>query len=358
MSSYAGEEYFFKLLRENKVAFGVGIMIVVKNAGSTDGAYLFQQIRPILQGEGIQYIIFRYDDKVILLASSDDKRDFMLAVSNGIDYLKRRLQCTRKIHILVSVGTPFYDFAGAHRSLRYALEGLDRASGLQDVFWANEIQTRLDDWKNKLSEIVSNDNLKLARNCMQRELEQVYDSLLQYNSLQRRLRSILEGLLKHVDEKKRGLDVLSVENLFEQINDKEQFLSAADAWICSVFQYKNSFGSMRVEAVMQNVKTYIDENYQSDIYLQLLAEEAQYSNVYFGKMFKKYFKQTFIEYLTNVRVEKAKQYLHDPIYKIKDISEKVGFHDSNYFAYVFQKSTGYTPSKYRENVLSHRSGES
>ena len=56
------------------------------------------------------------------------------------------------------------------------------------------------------------------------------------------------------------------------------------------------------------------------------------------------------QYLTEYRMEKAKQLLADPRYKITDISSRVGYSDGNYFGKSFKKYTGFSPSEYREKM--------
>ena len=56
-------------------------------------------------------------------------------------------------------------------------------------------------------------------------------------------------------------------------------------------------------------------------------------------------------YLTELRVEKAKELLEDMTINVKDISQKVGFRDSSYFTKVFKRITGVTPSEYRYGLL-------
>ena len=72
-----------------------------------------------------------------------------------------------------------------------------------------------------------------------------------------------------------------------------------------------------------------------------------YSEPYFCKVFKECFGKNFILYLTQLRIEKSKLLLGDITVNIKDVSVKAGFRDPNYFAKVFKRAEGMTPSEYR-----------
>lgn len=109
--------------------------------------------------------------------------------------------------------------------------------------------------------------------------------------------------------------------------------------------------NVRLSAVADKIRTYIDNHYKEDISLQDVAGAMNYSDAYFCKMFKQCFGKGFIVYLSEYRVEKAKELLADVAINIKDISSEVGYRDSNYFAKVFKRVTGDTPTDYRMHIL-------
>lgn len=114
---------------------------------------------------------------------------------------------------------------------------------------------------------------------------------------------------------------------------------------------ENRSGNIRMNAVAENIRNYIERHYQDDISLQTAAHAMNYSDAYFCKIFKQCFDKSFIVYLSEYRVEKAKQLLADVVINVKDISRKVGYHDSNYFAKVFKRVAGMTPTEYRMHML-------
>ena len=105
--------------------------------------------------------------------------------------------------------------------------------------------------------------------------------------------------------------------------------------------------SLRLSLIREDIRTYIGKNYQNDISMQSAAQFMGYSEAYFCKLFKQCFRVNFSAYLNEYRIDKAKVMMADPRISIKDIGIACGYSDSNYFARVFKRITGQTPSDYR-----------
>ncbi|MBP5325136.1 MAG: AraC family transcriptional regulator [Pseudobutyrivibrio sp.] len=114
---------------------------------------------------------------------------------------------------------------------------------------------------------------------------------------------------------------------------------------------EEDFSFSKAKAVAKEVMNYIHEHYKEDISLQDVAEVIGYSEVYFCKLFKQNFGKSFIVYLNEYRIEKAKKLLENPLINIKDICFESGYRDANYFTRVFKRQTGMTPSEYRNGVM-------
>lgn len=109
--------------------------------------------------------------------------------------------------------------------------------------------------------------------------------------------------------------------------------------------------NLRMNAVADSIRKFIETHYMEDIALQDVAAAMNYSDAYFCKLFKQCFDKSFVSYLTWFRIEKAKEMLGDILINVKDVSTKVGYRDSNYFAKVFKRMVGVTPSEYRLQIL-------
>lgn len=109
-------------------------------------------------------------------------------------------------------------------------------------------------------------------------------------------------------------------------------------------------GQNHTHHLIKKALDYIDDNFRKDISLNEISEELNISSYYFSKLFKDETGEGFVEYLTKRRVDKAKEMLKDPEKSIKEIGSECGYFDPNYFSRIFKKSTGMTPTEYKERV--------
>ena len=97
---------------------------------------------------------------------------------------------------------------------------------------------------------------------------------------------------------------------------------------------------------------YVKEHYaDSDLSIETICGYLNVSAAYFSTVFKKETGKTFINYLTDYRMEEAVELLLTQNEKTYVIAEKVGYSDPNYFSYVFKKQFGMSPSKYKTSKL-------
>jgi len=93
---------------------------------------------------------------------------------------------------------------------------------------------------------------------------------------------------------------------------------------------------------------YIEQRYdKAEIYLEQVAAEACLSKYHFIRLFKDHFGVTPMQYVTQLRVEKAKSMMLDSSFTISHIAYAVGFNDVSEFNRYFKKSTGHTPTSFR-----------
>lgn len=148
---------------------------------------------------------------------------------------------------------------------------------------------------------------------------------------------------------------------FEDLNIVN-IAGSADAVYQKFPDYRSNVGSSYVEVAIQQIReerekrtwsvldraiTYMKGKYHEELSLEDVADHVHLNPYYFSKIFKKQTGETFIDYLTKLRIEKAKEFMQDSQLSMKEVCYLVGYNDPNYFSRVFKKVTGLTPSEYR-----------
>jgi ABC-type Fe3+-hydroxamate transport system substrate-binding protein len=97
---------------------------------------------------------------------------------------------------------------------------------------------------------------------------------------------------------------------------------------------------------LQRSKAYIDSYYKEDISIDLLAAIAEVSPKYYVELFKKTYGTSALDYLTKVRIDRAKQLMLQNDLRLRDIAHTIGYEDEFYFSRKFKKIVGVSPSIY------------
>lgn len=101
--------------------------------------------------------------------------------------------------------------------------------------------------------------------------------------------------------------------------------------------------------IVQSAKLFIDQHYSmDDLNLDAVSQAMKMSPSYLSRLLKNELGFSFVEYLTNVRIKKATQLLNDPVIKIYEVAEKVGYRNQHYFSTAFKKVLGVSPVDYRK----------
>lgn len=127
---------------------------------------------------------------------------------------------------------------------------------------------------------------------------------------------------------------------------------AFESWILEaalrIHESLNRERDNTTKKVILEARRYIENHYQDpSLSVEMICRELHMSPAYFSTMFRKVTGQTYIAYLTEVRLQKAVELLNETDDKTYVIAQKVGYQEQNYFSYVFKKRFGISPTKYR-----------
>ncbi|BCN32472.1 response regulator transcription factor [Anaeromicropila herbilytica] len=117
-----------------------------------------------------------------------------------------------------------------------------------------------------------------------------------------------------------------------------------------IFVFRETHSTQKYQSLLINAKEYINQYYSNeDISLQKVANHVNISPSYFSTIFSQQVGQKFIDYLTDIRMKKAKELLSSSSMKISEIGYAVGYNDPHYFSFIFKKAENVTPKEYRAN---------
>ncbi len=102
-----------------------------------------------------------------------------------------------------------------------------------------------------------------------------------------------------------------------------------------------------IPAYLRKIKIFIDENYKNAISLDSLAQHFSINRYRLCREFKVFYFYPPIQYMHNVRISQARTYLEESSLKVHEISDLVGYENTNHFIHHFKKITGLTPQAYR-----------
>ncbi len=132
---------------------------------------------------------------------------------------------------------------------------------------------------------------------------------------------------------------------------REEFLEKITQLACRMHQSMSQERDNTTKKVILEAKQYIQEHYQNpDLSVEAMCRQLHMSPAYFSTVFKKETGQTYINYLTEIRLEKAVELLNTTKDKTYVIAQKVGYQEQNYFSYVFKKRFGVSPTRYRDRT--------
>lgn len=149
-----------------------------------------------------------------------------------------------------------------------------------------------------------------------------------------------------------GLQIEDIDSRFNLYKELELLhgIKDFDAWlrdllipVCGVMSRR---GSQKHPRTIDFIMRYVQEHYAEDITLDVLAEKVYLTRNYLSQIFKQETGENYNNYLTRVRMEKAKEFMLSGNYKIFEICEMVGYKNNAYFSQLFKKHTGLTPSEF------------
>lgn len=293
-------------------------------------------------------------------ASRDSADDTVYSLAQAVRFeTERNSSCRVSIGIgsMVShVGEIVNSYADADRAIRYmSMTGKNKIIGVSDIQWKRQESSRhLDEGpiferlRFAAAEEID-DIIDLYLNIFGRKSLDTADPsfvLLVYNDLIEIISALVEEIGGDILEALPAVLRKNIEHSLENPSTpfRGQLRTLIEKWIL----YRDDHMSSRHHSIIKKAKNYIAENFMSqDMSLNTVASFVSVSPNHFSTIFSQEAGATFIEYLTNTRIENAKKLLCSSSMKCSDIAYEVGYGDPHYFSFIFKKNTGISPRDYR-----------
>lgn len=153
-----------------------------------------------------------------------------------------------------------------------------------------------------------------------------------------------------------GLERSSVQEYMRAIETEASITRMKAALSSALEEYRHQLETSREQSalsIVERAKRLIQKDYGSALSLESVASSLYVNPSYLSQLFHRETGQKFIAYLTELRMEKAKELMADPKLKIYEIGEMVGYPNKRYFSKLFEKYTGMTPKAYRSYISLH-----
>lgn len=169
--------------------------------------------------------------------------------------------------------------------------------------------------------------------------------------------NIQVGVMKFVE--KMGVEKANIDRTFKDykqqiaaVSTGEKAAEYIEELIIQAIRMRNERLGKKHSSLITEAKEFIVKNYQEEtLSLSDVADQVGLSSSHFSTTFKQETGKSFVEFLTSVRMDKAKEMLCFTDMKASQISYEVGYKDPHYFSYLFKKTQGCTPSEYRSRRM-------
>lgn len=174
------------------------------------------------------------------------------------------------------------------------------------------------------------------------------EKIMMYSLSFNRIRSVADEILKSAVNEDRD-KVQKIKHSLESARIRDDFKDIFKEMRSLRFERTNGDS-----AVITKALEYINNNYGSEISLNTLSDHLCISTAHFSRIFKRDTGKNFKDYVTDFRINKAKELFAKGRYSVKEVSYKVGFQNPLYFGQVFKRNVGMTPHEYSVKSQSDR----
>ena len=363
-----------------KIDFGVALVInIEKFKELTDSdtelekqilkQRIYQLVLSIIGGRGL-VSPFTSDNLVLLLGftekqTGEDVKENVYSTAKAIrDSILKNLD----INIRIGIGRYYSNPLDLHKSY------LEAMNAQQQRFFIDDSQiVHVEDipylrtgpfdypfhYERAVQDKVRCGDRKQAKKALRELLDEIFKSKASMETIKACVLELLIVISRSAVEGGANLDQLTLMNM-KSINElhschsKEQveqwMLGSLDSFMENMLKNRSSI-NLRV---VNKACDYIIENCHRNISLEEVSQTVHLSHFYFSRLFKQEKGCNFVDFITKIRVDRAKAMLQNPDHTVVQIAAEVGYQDASYFCRVFRHVMGMTPKQYRSERIENK----
>ena len=326
---------------------------------------IYSRIRETVSKSPNVYLYEQVGDVLCFLEKSDSLNDMNQNTQKGIDIIKEIMSTKSDWIYFISIGKPVERIRDVNSSYRDASKRFAERYMLDEsfIFYGENGYSNVLDISGIDIKMVSQKTIfHFLRNGTLVEIDDLvseYFSSLGEEAMESRLFCqyvLMEALISGM----AFLDSMNVSrekaaSILGELSDPVRFVDSVDKakdYITRILkvliEYRNQVSDKKYTEIIDKAREFIKAQYKNDeMSLQTVASYVNVSSNHFSAIFRKETGETFIDYLTKVRMDNAKDLLTCTSMKTSEIGFEVGYKDPHYFSYIFKKTIGMSPKEYR-----------
>jgi len=306
------------------------------------------------------------ESRIIVILGNRSEEDARRSARFAGNQMHKSLQALPVYRVSAGIGQACFGFDKLHQSYNEALSALENrmVAGDNRVFYYHGDHDALPGNNQHYSRIQSSLKTVLRQQkgdevspLVMEFCSLLKNSGLSVNRIRLEINKLVFSIIDFLDNLADGApekDVTDISERMAALSGSSNLDDVEEALNHFLLQISEELKKKRrnyPEAKVYDIQTYLKEHFASkDLTVDSITNMFFISPSYLSKLFKQYTGNTFIEYLTELRVSRACELLKTTNRKLFEIAEMVGYADSGYFTSIFKKYRGVTMSQYREQL--------
>jgi two-component system response regulator YesN len=302
------------------------------------------------------YTLFHKDEIILLFTHVSD----LTAVTQVLLHITEELK--DKINILIQWGVGgnkphapdiHHSFNQSKEAYRYAVFMDQRISTIHEVAYNHGFKLDIN-FAAIMEDMMSPEKAQRVRDHIRDMIKHALEQSISPDSLVLHCTEIINHAINYVKqlygippEEWYSYNYASLKQLSE-VKSARKMGEVTTECLLSIVERLNDRMKDYKEKVIHQIKEYIHKNINQSISTIDIAKETNFNPAYISNFFKKKTGKNLTDYITEVKMEKAKELLASSNYKVNQIAEMVGYSDQRYFCLVFKKYSGMTPTQFRD----------